>query len=130
MGLYAIASSTIKFPIGAGYVVPSYLVLVPMLLLLPPGVVPLLTAAGLVLGALGLALAGQGRAERVPLAVPDAWHSLGPTVVLLIAGPGHTGRRWSRSTSRPSSRAVWSTSAPRSCARRRSSASAPACRCA
>src|SRR5438094_467377 len=41
VGLYAVASSMIRFPIGAGYVVPSYLVLVPMLLLLPPGLVPL-----------------------------------------------------------------------------------------
>ena len=38
---------------GPGYVVPSYLVLVPMLVLLPPGLVPLLVAAGLMLGALG-----------------------------------------------------------------------------
>ena len=44
VALYALASRTIKFPIGAGYVVPSYLVLVPMLLLLPPGMVPLLAA--------------------------------------------------------------------------------------
>jgi hypothetical protein len=43
---------TTKFPIGAGYVVPSYLVLVPMLLLLllPPSTVPLSTAAGLLTG--------------------------------------------------------------------------------
>jgi hypothetical protein len=40
VALYAMVSRTIKFPIGAGYVVPSYLVLVPMLVLLPPGVVP------------------------------------------------------------------------------------------
>src|SRR6266487_4658767 len=35
VGLYALTSRIIKFPLGAGYVVPSYLVLVPMLLLLP-----------------------------------------------------------------------------------------------
>src|SRR2546426_12536207 len=39
MVLYAL-SCLIKFPIGAGYVVPSYMVLVPMLLLLPAGSVP------------------------------------------------------------------------------------------
>ena len=36
VALYALVSR-IEFPIGAGYVVPSYLVLVPMLVLLPPG---------------------------------------------------------------------------------------------
>ena len=40
VGLYAVVSRAVKFPIGAGYVVPSYLVLVPMLLMLPPTTVP------------------------------------------------------------------------------------------
>ncbi len=43
--LYALSSRVVKFPLGAGYVVPSYMVLVPMLLLLPPGTVPVLAAA-------------------------------------------------------------------------------------
>ena len=47
VGLYAVVSRAVKFPIGAGYVVPSYLVLVPMLLMLPPTTVPVLAAAGL-----------------------------------------------------------------------------------
>ncbi len=89
--LYAIASRLIKFPLGAGYVVPSYLVLVPMLLLLPPGLVPLLTAAGLVLGTAAQALSGQVRPERVLLSIPDAWHSLGPAVVLLLLAGGQSG---------------------------------------
>ncbi|HEX4465833.1 MAG TPA: HD domain-containing phosphohydrolase [Solirubrobacteraceae bacterium] len=84
--MYALASRLIRFPIGAGYVVPSYLVLVPMLLLLPSGLVPLLTAAALVLGTIGQVLARQVGPERVVFAVPDAWHTLGPTAVLLLAG--------------------------------------------
>ncbi len=89
--LYALASRMIRFPIGAGYVVPSYLVLVPMLLLLPPGIVPLLAAAGLVLGTLGQMLAHRVGSERVLFAIPDAWHAIGPAVVLMIAGPLHGG---------------------------------------
>jgi diguanylate cyclase (GGDEF)-like protein len=88
--MYALASRMVKFPIGAGYVVPSYLVLVPMLLLLPPGTVPLLTAAGLVLGTLGHVAAKRATFERVLFAVPDAWHALGPAVVLVAAHP-HRG---------------------------------------
>src|SRR5438128_12300047 len=89
--LYALASRIIKFPIGAGYVVPSYLVLVPMLLLLPPGIVPLMTAAGLMLGTLGQVAARRVGIERVLFSIPDAWHALGPAVVLLFAQPVHGG---------------------------------------
>jgi diguanylate cyclase (GGDEF)-like protein len=88
VALYALTSRMIKFPIGAGYVVPSYLVLVPMLLLLPAGTVPLLTAAGLVLGTLALVLMRRAPAERVLFAVPDAWHAVGPALVLMLAGRG------------------------------------------
>ncbi len=90
VGLYALAGM-IKFPIGAGYVVPSYLVLVPMLLLLPPGIVPLLTATGLVLGTLVQVADGRVGPERVLFSIPDAWHAFGPALVLVLAGPLHGG---------------------------------------
>lgn len=86
---YGLSSRVVKFPIGAGYLVPSYLVLAPMLLLLPPGAVPLFAAAGLVVGTFVQALTKQAQAERVLLAVSDAWHTLGPAAVLLVAGRGH-----------------------------------------
>ncbi len=44
VGLYAIFSCAITIPIGSGSAVPSWLVLVPMLLLLPPALVPALAA--------------------------------------------------------------------------------------
>ena len=83
--LYGLVSR-IEFPMGAGFAVPSYLILAPMLLLLPPATVPLLTAAGLVLGAFGQWIAGRGRPDRMLFSIPDAWHSLGPAVVLVLAG--------------------------------------------
>ena len=51
VALYTLVSR-VEFPVGAGYVVPTQLVLVPMLVLLPPATVPLLVAAGLVLARL------------------------------------------------------------------------------
>ncbi len=87
--LYALTSRVIKFPIGAGYVVPSWLILVPMLLLEPPALVPLLAAAGLMLGALFEELRGTGRLERVVFSIADAWHSLGPALVLALLEPVH-----------------------------------------
>ena len=84
--LYALASRAVEFPLGAGYVVPSYVILVPMLLLLPPGSAPLFAAAGLVLGCLAQILLRRERLERVLLSVPDAWHAVGPAAVLLAVG--------------------------------------------
>jgi diguanylate cyclase (GGDEF)-like protein len=88
MILYAL-SCLIKFPIGAGYVVPSYMVLVPMLLLLPPGLVPLLTASSLVVVTLVQALARREEPERAFFAISDCWHTLGLAAVLVAAGPFH-----------------------------------------
>jgi diguanylate cyclase (GGDEF)-like protein len=89
--MYALASRMIEFPIGAGYVVPSYMVLVPMLLLLPPAIVPLLTALGLVVGTLCQVVLRQAELKRVPLSIPDAWHALGPALVLVLAAKPQGG---------------------------------------
>jgi diguanylate cyclase (GGDEF)-like protein len=91
VGMYALASRMIKFPIGAGYVVPSYLVLVPMLLLEPPALAPLLTALGLVVGTLGQVVVKRADLERVVFSIPDAWHSLGPAIVLVAWGTPQGG---------------------------------------
>ncbi len=94
--LYALVARLVAFPIGAGYVVPTYLVLVPMLLLLPPGTAPLFTAIGLVLGTLVEMVARRVPPERVLFAIPDGAHALGPAAVLLIAGHVHGGATLAR----------------------------------
>ncbi len=91
VALYALVSATIRFPVGAGYAVPSYLVLVPMLLLLPPEVVPLLTAAGLLAASVGRWAARRISAGYILFSVPNAWHAVGPAVVLTVAGRLHGG---------------------------------------
>jgi diguanylate cyclase (GGDEF)-like protein len=89
VGLYALVSATIRFPVGAGYAVPSYLVLVPMLLLLPPELVPLLTAAGLVAASVGRWAFRRISADYILFSVPNAWHAVGPALVLVLAGKLH-----------------------------------------
>ena len=83
--LYAIVSR-IEFPIGAGYVVPSYLVLVPMLVLLPVPYVPLFVLAGLLLGGLPDYLRGRVPLDRSLLRFVNSWHAIGPAIVLVAAG--------------------------------------------
>ena len=85
VAVYALVAR-VEFPVGAGYVVPTQLVLVPMLVLLPPALVPAAVAAGLVIGnAIDWSL-GRVPARRVLSAIPDAWHAIGPALVLIAAG--------------------------------------------
>jgi diguanylate cyclase (GGDEF)-like protein len=90
VAVYALVGR-IEFPVGAGYVVPTQLVLVPMLLILPPAVVPAAVGAGMVIGN-GVDWAfGRVPPRRVLSAVPDAWHAVGPAAVLLAAGAPRIG---------------------------------------
>lgn len=85
VGLYAIVSR-FEYEVGVGSVVPTELVFVPMLFIFPLGEVPLLVLAGLVGGALVDAATGRLKLERVALSLMDAWHCIGPVVVLALAG--------------------------------------------
>jgi diguanylate cyclase (GGDEF)-like protein len=90
VGLYGLVGGSIRFPIGAGYLVPTYAILVPMLLLFPPATVPLMAAAGGVVAALARLATRRGRPEHILYAVPNAWYALGPAVVLMVAGEHHS----------------------------------------
>src|SRR4029077_9354968 len=72
VALYALVAGTVRFPVGACYLVPTYVILVPMLLLLPPAVVPLVASVAWVLASLARLAARQGRPEHVLMAVPNA----------------------------------------------------------
>jgi diguanylate cyclase (GGDEF)-like protein len=81
----------IEFPVGAGYVVPTQLILVPMLVLLPPAAVPVAVAIGLVAGSTIDWALGRVPSRRILSALPDAWHALGPALLLLLAGSPQIG---------------------------------------
>lgn len=82
---YALAAR-VEFEVGPGFAVPTEIVFVPMLFLLPVGVVPLCVALGFVLCAAVDVVRGKVHGERALLEVFSAWHSLGPAVVLAAAG--------------------------------------------
>ena len=75
-----------QFYTGAGFAVPTQIVLVPMLLLLPTPTVPLLVAFALVLATLADSLRGSVARDRALLSVADAWHAVAPVLVLVLAG--------------------------------------------
>jgi HD-GYP domain-containing protein (c-di-GMP phosphodiesterase class II) len=80
------AASCARFELGNGLFLPTQLVLVPMLFLLPLGYVPLAICAGLLLGAATEHFRRRLPVERFLLVPLNSWHSVGPVVVLAIAG--------------------------------------------
>jgi diguanylate cyclase (GGDEF)-like protein len=90
VAIYAVVAR-VEFPVGAGHVIPTQLVLVPMLMMLPPATVPLAVAAGLCLSILPDWLRGRVAFRRVLSAVPDGWHAIGPAAVLIAAGSPQIG---------------------------------------
>src|SRR5947207_7570667 len=80
IAVYA-AVSRVEFEVGPCLALPTQLVLVPMLFVLPLRTVPVCVAGALLLGD---AAAARGRVvlERVPLRLANAWHAIGPVLVL------------------------------------------------
>jgi len=85
VALYALVAR-IEFPVGTGHVVPTQLVLIPMLVVLPPAAVPVAVVVGLLVPTVIDCALGRLPARRIVSAVPDAWHAIGPALVLLSAG--------------------------------------------
>jgi diguanylate cyclase (GGDEF)-like protein len=87
--------SRIEFEIGTGSVVPTQVVLVPMLLLLPAPVVPLLVAAGYALGGVVDHVQGRRHPQRLAVLLGSCWHAVGPALLLsLFASPSARWSQW------------------------------------
>jgi hypothetical protein len=85
LGAYAFAFR-LDFEISSGSAVPTQLILVPMLFLLPTGSVPLAVAGGILLGSALEYARGTLHAERVFIRLLGGWHAVGPALVLGLAG--------------------------------------------
>jgi putative nucleotidyltransferase with HDIG domain len=84
--VYALAFR-LDFEVGTGSAVPTQLVLVPMLFVLPAGIVPIAVAAGITLGSLSEYAGGSiQHFERVFVRLVNCWHAVGPALVLAAAG--------------------------------------------
>jgi HD-GYP domain-containing protein (c-di-GMP phosphodiesterase class II) len=85
VGAYAVATR-VQFEVGLGFAIPTQLVFVPMLFLVPVGWVPLLVASGFALANLPAHLRGDWHPERLVVHLSSAWHAVGPALVLGLAG--------------------------------------------
>jgi HD-GYP domain-containing protein (c-di-GMP phosphodiesterase class II) len=81
-----VVCSRAKFDIADGHTVPTELVLVPMLFLLPTPAVPLAVACGDLLGRGYDYASGHTSIHRAFHALGDCWHAVGPALVLVAAG--------------------------------------------
>jgi len=84
VGAYA-AAFRLDFEVGAGFAVPTELVLVPMLFVLPLGLVPICVAAAILLARVVDGARRAFHVERTLLGIADAWYVVGPVVVLAAA---------------------------------------------
>lgn len=88
-------TARIKFEVASCYTVPTQLVLVPMLFLLPVTAVPLVVAIAVLLSEAPDFVTGKRSRERAVVAVADCWYVLGPVLVLALAGePGPVFDQW------------------------------------
>ncbi len=75
-----------RFDIADGYTVPTELVLVPMLFLLPTPLVPLVVSLSWLLGRLIDFASGRTSVHRAFHVFGDCWHAVGPALVISLAG--------------------------------------------
>jgi HD-GYP domain-containing protein (c-di-GMP phosphodiesterase class II) len=75
-----------KFDIADGYTVPTELVLVPMLFLLPTPIVPVVVSGSWALGRLIDYASGRTSVHRAFHVFGDCWHAVGPALVIVACG--------------------------------------------
>ena len=74
------------FEVGSGFAVPTQLLLVPMLFILPLGVVPICVVAAIVAANVIDGARKLRNLERTLAQAGNAWHAIGPVAVLAAAG--------------------------------------------
>jgi hypothetical protein len=94
VGVYLVCES-VRYPVGSAWTAPTQLAFVPMLFVLPASLVPLIVAACSLADQLPHAVHGRLVPTRVFARVGDAFYSLGPAIVFVLAGVhGFSWRHW------------------------------------
>ena len=79
----------IKFPVAGGWTHPTMLAFVPALFVLPTPLVPLVAMAVTVLRRAPELARGRVQGALAPMLIADAWYSIGPVLVLVLADAQH-----------------------------------------
>ena len=83
--LAAAITGNLEFETGFGSLVPTQLIFVPMLFVLPPAIVPLVVVAGLAFADLPDLVTGRLHPQRLVAVTGDAWFALGPALIFVLA---------------------------------------------
>jgi HD-GYP domain-containing protein (c-di-GMP phosphodiesterase class II) len=86
IGAYVVACRIQFEASDGGYTVPTQIILVPMLFVLPTPAVPLIVALSWLLGRLPDYVTGEASPHRAFHIFGDSWHAVGPALVLCAAG--------------------------------------------
>jgi putative nucleotidyltransferase with HDIG domain len=81
-----LAAHAVRFPAGGGWTVPTQLVFVSMLFVLPTPLVPLVAALGDLLARTPDLVRGRTSIARALAGIGDGWFALGPALVIVLAG--------------------------------------------
>ena len=81
---YAVAAR-VRFHTGSFWTVPTQLIFVPMLFLLPTNAVPLLIPIALILSRLPDYVGRRVHPSRALIMVGDSWYAIGPALILVLA---------------------------------------------
>src|SRR5205085_9837025 len=76
----------VKFPVAGGWTRPTMLVFVPMLFMLPTPIVPLFALAAMLLRGIPDVALHRAPVTMVLALVGDAWFTIGPALVIVLAG--------------------------------------------
>jgi HD-GYP domain-containing protein (c-di-GMP phosphodiesterase class II) len=87
-------TSRVEFAVGWGHAIPTELIFVPMLFVLPLRIVPLCVAAALVLRDAPEFARGKLKLDRAFLRLVSSWYALGPVLVLGLAGDHRPALRY------------------------------------
>jgi HD-GYP domain-containing protein (c-di-GMP phosphodiesterase class II) len=83
-----IALERARFPVAGGWTYPTMLAFVPALFVLPTPFVPLVAMVAILLGAIPDLARGRTPYSRVPALILGAWFTIGPALVIVLAGAG------------------------------------------
>jgi hypothetical protein len=88
LGVWIVVDS-VKFPVASAWTYPTMLVFVPALFLLPTPLVPFVAVAAKILRRTPDHARGRVPLSMVPIAFADSWFTIGPVLVIVLAGAQH-----------------------------------------
>ena len=86
-----VVSARVEFDISGGFVAPTQLAFVPLLFVAPATHVPLIVGVAWVCARVPDLLGGKTSLARLWVAFGNGWYSLGPALVLIVAGAHDAG---------------------------------------